>query len=113
LSFLAETIVNGNSLVKGRSKSLRREPAPVPAVPRGVEPPKGTRDKLKELGATGFAKWVTEQKQLLITDTTFRDAHQSLLATRMRTFDLLEVADAYAHHCSRHVQSGNVGRCDV
>jgi len=100
LSYLAETVVNGNALVKGRPTSLRREPAPVPVVPQGVQPPKGTRDKLKELGATKFAKWVTEQKQLLITDTTFRDAHQSLLATRMRTFDLLEISDAYAHHCS-------------
>lgn len=100
LSYLAETIVNGNALVKGRPKSLRREPAPVPAVPRGVQPPKGTRDKLKELGAKGFAKWVLDQKRLLITDTTFRDAHQSLLATRMRTFDLLQISDAYAHYCS-------------
>ncbi|MBL8811040.1 MAG: pyruvate carboxylase [Planctomycetaceae bacterium] len=100
LSYLAETIVNGNALVKGRPKSQRREPAPVPSVPRGVQPPKGTRDKLKELGATGFAKWVLEQKRLLITDTTFRDAHQSLLATRMRTFDLLQISDAYAHYCS-------------
>ncbi|RLT22522.1 MAG: pyruvate carboxylase, partial [Planctomycetota bacterium] len=100
LSYLAETIVNGNSLVKGRPKSLRREPALSPGVPKGVDPPKGTRDKLKELGTTGFAKWVLQQKRLLITDTTFRDAHQSLLATRMRTFDLLGVSDAYAHYCS-------------
>ena len=100
LSFLAETIVNGNSLVKGRPKSLRREPAHAPSVPRGVDPPKGTRDKFKELGASKFAKWVLDQKRLLITDTTCRDAHQSLLATRMRTFDLLAVSDAYAHYCS-------------
>ena len=100
LSYLAETIVNGNSLVKGRPTSLRREPAHAPSVPRGVDPPKGTRDKFKELGATKFAKWVLDQKRLLITDTTCRDAHQSLLATRMRTFDLLAVSDAYAHYCS-------------
>ncbi|HQZ63704.1 MAG TPA: pyruvate carboxylase, partial [Planctomycetaceae bacterium] len=100
LTYLAETIVNGNSLVKGRPTSLRREPAPSPSVPRGVTPPKGTRDKLKELGATKFAKWVRDQKRLLITDTTFRDAHQSLLATRMRTYDLLAVSDAYAHLCA-------------
>ena len=100
LSYLAETIVNGNSLVKGRPKSLRREPALSPGVPKGVDPPKGSRDQLKELGATGFAQWVVQQKRLLITDTTFRDAHQSLLATRMRTFDLLAVSDAYAHYCS-------------
>ncbi len=100
LSYLAETIVNGNALVKGRPRATRREPAPVPAVPKGVKPPAGTRDRLKQLGATKFAQWVREQERLLITDTTFRDAHQSLLATRMRTFDLLEIAGAYAHHCS-------------
>ncbi|MDA1230113.1 MAG: pyruvate carboxylase [Planctomycetota bacterium] len=100
LSYLAETIVNGNSLVKGRPTSLRREPAHTPAIPRGVDPPKGTRDRFKELGATKFAKWVLDQKRLLITDTTCRDAHQSLLATRMRTFDLLAISDAYAHYCS-------------
>ncbi|MFO0427427.1 MAG: pyruvate carboxylase [Planctomyces sp.] len=100
LNYLSETIVNGNSLVKGRPKPLRREPAPIPAIPPGHVIPDGTRQMLKKLGAEGFAKWVREQKHLLITDTTFRDAHQSLLATRMRTFDLLEVADIYAHLCS-------------
>lgn len=100
LSYLAETIVNGNSLVKGRAKSVRRVPAPVPSTPRGVQPPEGTRDRLKAMGAESFSKWVREQKRLLITDTTFRDAHQSLLATRMRTFDLLQISDAYSHYCS-------------
>jgi pyruvate carboxylase len=100
LTYLAETIVNGNSLVKGRPKSARRAPAPVPSTPRGVQPPAGTRDRLKAMGAESFSKWVREQKRLLITDTTFRDAHQSLLATRMRTFDLLQISDAYSHYCS-------------
>ncbi|MEI7700118.1 MAG: pyruvate carboxylase [Planctomycetia bacterium] len=100
LTYLAETIVNGNSLVKGRPKSARRSPAPVPSTPRGVQPPEGTRDRLKAMGAESFSKWVREQKRLLITDTTFRDAHQSLLATRMRTFDLLQISDAYSHYCS-------------
>jgi pyruvate carboxylase len=58
--------------------------------------PAGTRDKLLELGPERFAGWVLEQKRLLITDTTFRDAHQSLLATRMRTFDMLHIASVYA-----------------
>lgn len=100
LSYLAETMVNGNSLVRGRPKPLRRAPAPVPAIPAGQKVPDGTRQLLQKLGATGFAKWIREQQRLLITDTTFRDAHQSLLATRMRTFDLLEVSDAYAHYCA-------------
>jgi pyruvate carboxylase len=54
-----------------------------------------------ELGPEQFAKWVLEQKALLVTDTTFRDAHQSLLATRMRTYDMLRIAPAYA---VRHAQ---------
>ena len=49
-----------------------------------------------ELGPEGFCKWVKKQKRLLVTDTTFRDAHQSLLATRVRTYDMLAIADAYA-----------------
>ncbi|WP_440900328.1 hypothetical protein, partial [Actinosynnema sp.] len=56
----------------------------------------GTRQKLEELGAAGFAKWVREQGRVLVTDTTMRDAHQSLLATRMRTHDIVAIADAYS-----------------
>lgn len=100
LNYLAETIVNGNSLVKDRPGPMRREPAPLPKLPTGVNPPDGTRQMLHKLGATKFAQWVRDQKRILVTDTTFRDAHQSLLATRMRTFDLLEIADVYAHQCS-------------
>src|SRR5690606_5414598 len=59
--------------------------------------PKGSRDLLLELGPEKFSKWILEQKRLLITDTTLRDAHQSLIATRMRTFDMLRVAEAIAH----------------
>jgi pyruvate carboxylase len=98
LTYLGETIVNGNPLVAGRAKGKRREPAPVPKIEANARIPKGTRDKLKELGAEKFSKWILEQDRLLITDTTFRDAHQSLLATRFRTKDLLNIADAYAIH---------------
>ena len=97
LQFLADTIVNGNSLVKNRPKSTRREPAPVPAFDSKQAPSAGTRQKLLEMGPDKFSKWILEQKPLLITDTTLRDAHQSLLATRMRTHDMLQVADAYSH----------------
>ena len=57
------------------------------------------RQKLKKMGAEKFAQWLRSQKKLLITDTTFRDAHQSLMATRFRTYDLLQIADAYARLC--------------
>lgn len=99
LTYLAETMVNGCDLVKDRPVALRREPAPTPAL-RSDSLPKGTKDKLNELGPEGFSKWVRDQDRLLITDTTFRDAHQSLLATRMRTYDLLQISDAYAHNAS-------------
>lgn len=100
LTFLSEMIVNGNSLVKGRPKAVRRTPAPRPASDTSKAIPDGMRQKLQKLGAEKFAQWIRRQKPLLITDTSFRDAHQSLLATRVRTYDLLQVADAYARNCS-------------
>ena len=100
LSYIGEVLVNGNPLVKGLPKPVRRTPAPVPAIATSAaakgSPPPGTRDRLKELGPEKFSEWITKQKQLFLTDTTFRDAHQSLLATRMRTYDLAACADAYA-----------------
>jgi pyruvate carboxylase len=96
LEFLADVIVNGNPLVKGRPAAARRQPAVVPDFDPLAAPAAGTRDRLRELGPTRFAAWVREQNRLLLTDTTMRDAHQSLLATRMRTHDMLAVADAYA-----------------
>ena len=96
LRYLGETIVNGNDLVKDRPPALRREPAPVPKFDAAGDLPKGTRDTFKELGPERFAAWVRQQDRLLITDTTFRDAHQSLLATRVRTRDMLNVAEAYS-----------------
>ncbi|MBI3863910.1 MAG: pyruvate carboxylase, partial [Planctomycetia bacterium] len=99
LTFLADILVNGNPLIKKKPSQIPSDPAPVPKVDGSQPLPRGTRDEFKKRGAKGFSKWVLDQKRLLITDTTFRDAHQSLLATRMRTYDMLQVADAYAHHC--------------
>ncbi len=99
LRYIADTIVNGNELVRDRPKARRRTPAAVPEVKHEAPIPAGTRDKLKELGPEGLARWVRDQRELLLTDTTFRDAHQSLLATRFRTHDLLKIADAYARLC--------------
>jgi pyruvate carboxylase len=96
LEYLGDVIVNGNALVKGRPTAIRREPAPLPAYDPIAPPPAGSRDRLKQLGPEKFAAWVRAHKGLLLTDTTMRDAHQSLLATRMRSFDMLAVADAYA-----------------
>ncbi len=96
LEFLADVLVNGNSLVKGRPRSTRRAPAPVPPYDPLVPPPAGSRNRLQALGPQKFSQWVLGEERLLLTDTTFRDAHQSLLATRMRSFDMLAIAGAYA-----------------
>jgi pyruvate carboxylase len=99
LTYLSETVVNENPTVKGRAVSIRRDPALVPSVDRQTDPPAGTRTRLLELGPEKFSKWLRDQKKLMITDTTFRDAHQSLLATRFRTQELLNIADVYAQLC--------------
>src|SRR3981189_18023 len=95
LSYLGDVILTGNPEVKGKKRPEPIEKAPIPAVP-GIEPPPGTRQLLKKLGPRKFAAWARKEKRLLMTDTTFRDAHQSLMATRVRTFDLLATADAVA-----------------
>lgn len=69
---------------------------PVPEVSVHEPYPRGAKQLLDEQGPEGLAAWVREQKALLITDTTFRDAHQSLLATRVRTYDILKIAEATA-----------------
>jgi pyruvate carboxylase len=97
LAYLGDVIVNGRPDVKGKIDPKRELPVPVvPQYDPKTPPPPGTRDKLLELGPEKFAEWVKKQKRLLFTDTTMRDAHQSLLATRVRTFDMLKVADATA-----------------
>jgi pyruvate carboxylase len=100
LEYLADVIVNGNPLVKGRAAAVRRQPAPLPEFDAFAAPPAGSRTRLREMGPEAFAAWVRRQPQLMLTDTTMRDAHQSLLATRMRTHDMLAVADAYARMAS-------------
>jgi pyruvate carboxylase len=99
LRYLGDVIVNGRPETKGKvdPKKVLEEPK-VPDAPAG-KPPEGTRDLLLKLGPEKFAEWVLKQKRLLLTDTTMRDAHQSLLATRFRTFDMLRVAPYVAHHC--------------
>ena len=100
LTYLGEIAVNGHPLVKGLPRATRRAPAPVPEYDPAQPPPPGTRDRLRTLGTEKFLQWILSQKRLLLTDTTMRDAHQSLLATRFRTYDLLGIADVYARHAS-------------
>ena len=104
LSYLAQTIVNGNPETKGRPRpavtALARLPRlgiPGAASALAAVPPEGSKQRLGELGAAGFSRWMREQQRVLVTDTTMRDAHQSLLATRFRTIDMAAIAPYYAH----------------
>jgi pyruvate carboxylase len=96
LSFIGDTIVNGNPEVKGRVRPKQMSLARLPKANVTAPPPAGTKQKLDELGAKGFADWMLKQERVLITDTTMRDAHQSLLATRMRQPDMTAIAPYYA-----------------
>lgn len=95
LTYLGEVSVNGNPDVLQVDENKRLEKPVVPPVEQSVYP-KGTKDLLTELGPEGFSKWLKAEKKIHYTDTTFRDAHQSLLATRMRTYDMLKVAEGFA-----------------
>ncbi|HQS50889.1 MAG: pyruvate carboxylase [Sphingobacteriales bacterium 17-39-43] len=96
LSFLGDISLNGNPDVKNFDPKVRLEKPPIPEFDHMAPYPKGTKDMLTELGAEGFCSWLKNEKKIYYTDTTFRDGHQSLLATRMRTYDMLKVAEAYA-----------------
>ena len=98
LKFIGEVEVNGNPEMKGRPMPHRPFATPMlPKVSRDGTAPEGSRDRFKSLGAQKFSAWMRAQPQVLITDTTMRDAHQSLFATRMRTADMVAVAPHYAH----------------
>ncbi|SFI00476.1 pyruvate carboxylase [Collimonas sp. OK307] len=97
LRFIGEVAVNGNPEMKGRVKPAGLLSAPIlPASNRLAPIIPGSRDRLIELGPDKFAQWMKDQPQVLLTDTTMRDAHQSLFATRMRTTDMLAIAPIYA-----------------
>ena len=95
LTYIADVSVNGHPETKDRP--LPDFDAPTPISPNSVgEMSYGTRNLLEQKGAKALADWVLKQRQLLLTDTTMRDGHQSLLATRMRSVDMIRVAPAYA-----------------
>lgn len=96
LRYLADVTVNGNPDVKVQHDGREFRKPEVPLSPLGMEYPKGTKDKLTELGPEQFAQWLKNEKKIHYTDSTLRDAHQSLLATRMRTHDMLKVAKHFA-----------------
>ena len=95
LTYLADISVNGHPETAGRPLPPAQARPPVPPAPKG-EPAPGTRQLLEEKGAQAVADWMADQTRLLMTDTTMRDGHQSLLATRMRSIDMIRVAPSYA-----------------
>jgi pyruvate carboxylase len=96
LRYIADITVNGHPETEGRVKPRAGLEDPRPPKPSGAELKAGTRQLLDEKGPQAVADWMKAQKRLLITDTTMRDAHQSLLATRMRSYDMVKIAPAYA-----------------
>jgi pyruvate carboxylase len=96
LTYIADVTVNGHPETQGRPRPRAEIKDPKPPALRTETPKLGTRQLLEEGGPEAVAKWMKEQKRLLITDTTMRDGHQSLLATRMRSIDMIKVAPAYA-----------------
>ncbi len=97
LRYLGDVTVNGHPDMKGRVRpDLSHAHLLLPPVDLNAAPPPGTRTLLRQLGPEKLARWMLAEKRTLLTDTTMRDAHQSLLATRMRTIDMLRVAPCYA-----------------
>ena len=95
LNFIGDVIINGNPAVANRTKPAGET---IPRIPdlKAPAPRIGTRQQLESLGPDKFSQWMLECNRVLVTDTTFRDAHQSLLATRVRSHDLLKITPAYA-----------------
>ncbi|WP_417453504.1 pyruvate carboxylase [Kiloniella sp.] len=99
LRFVGDVMVNGNDEVSGRIHPENPHVARLPVM--SVDKiPDGAKQILDQKGPEAVAKWMKEEKRLLVTDTTFRDAHQSLLATRVRTSDLTSIAPYYAENLS-------------
>ena len=96
LSYIADITVNGYA---GTGHQDKPDFVPLPALDASKEEaPRGTKQLLDELGPEKFAKWVMDQKELMFMDTTYRDAHQSLLATRVRTHDIMNAIHYTAVH---------------
>lgn len=95
LTYIADISVNGHPETTDRPRPAKDLKAPIPPK-YPLDTPSGVRQILEKKGAAAVSEWMLDQKRLLITDTTMRDGHQSLLATRMRSLDMINVAPAYA-----------------
>lgn len=98
LMYLADVTVNGHPDVKVKDAARKFRTPHVPAFSRLTPFPEGSKDRLEKMGRDDFARWLRQEKPVYFTDTTYRDAHQSLLATRVRTKDILAVAEGYARN---------------
>lgn len=95
LSYIGTVTVNGFPGIDKKKRPVFSRPRN-PSIPFDLSYKQGTKQILDQHGAEGLVNWVKDQKQVLLTDTTFRDAHQSLLATRMRTTDIAHIAEPTA-----------------
>ncbi|ATA59399.1 Pyruvate carboxylase [Geobacillus stearothermophilus] len=95
LTYIGTVTVNGFPGIGKKKKPVFDKPR-VPKVSQTEPIPAGTKQILDERGPEGLVRWIQEQPRVLLTDTTFRDAHQSLLATRVRTIDMLRIAEPTA-----------------
>ncbi|XP_042236894.1 pyruvate carboxylase, mitochondrial-like isoform X2 [Homarus americanus] len=98
LNYLGNVLVNGPLTPLATGLKPAEVYAVIPETPAATDPPRGLKDILVAEGPEGFAKAVRNHKGLLLMDTTFRDAHQSLLATRVRTHDLLKISPFVSHN---------------
>ena len=96
LTYIGDIVVNGFPGIGKVNKPVFPEPR-TPKVENKALPPAGTKQILDREGPDGLVNWIKQQKNVLLTDTTFRDAHQSLLATRVRSYDMLKISQATAH----------------
>ena len=95
LTYIADITVNGHPETEGRPAPAADLKTPKPPS-HGTDLAYGTRNLLEQKGPAAVAEWMLKQQQVLITDTTMRDGHQSLLATRLRSIDMIKVAPSYA-----------------
>ncbi len=95
INYLADVSVNGHPETRGRPQPKADAAAPIVPYLNG-NVPTGSKQKLDVLGPEKFAAWMRDRKEVLVTDTTMRDGHQSLLATRVRTHDIAGIAGTYA-----------------
>jgi pyruvate carboxylase len=110
LAYLSDVTLNGNPAAKNWKPAAALVPARIPAKRNSdFSPQLQTKHLLNELGPEKFSKWILDQKRLLITDTSMRDAHQSLIATRMRGLDMFHIAETYASNAPQLFSLENWG----